>query len=259
MSSRYEIQHGLQQAIDGGELVLYYQPVVNLQTSQVVAAEALVRWRRPDAGLLLPGDFLGVAEEVGLSSAIGRWVLDRGLADVAGWKAAGSLPAQFRLVVNVSARELTEAGFADTLEELTTKHAVSPGMLSLDLTEQAAREVANADDVLDRLNDLGVSFSLDDFGAGESKLSWLQDLPVTALKIAPQFVAALDVADDPYGAAMVRALIALGHELHLSMIGEGVETPAQAAALRAMGCELAQGYHLGHPQPAEEVWARDHA
>jgi diguanylate cyclase len=104
-----------------------------------------------------------------------------------------------------------------------------------------------------------VRFNLDDFGAGDCSLTWLQDLPITSLKIAPEFVGALDSTSNPHGAVMVRALIALGHELRLSLVAEGVETPAQAAALRVIGCEFAQGYHLGHPGPREQVWAAPEA
>jgi EAL domain-containing protein (putative c-di-GMP-specific phosphodiesterase class I) len=109
------------------------------------------------------------------------------------------------------------------------------------------------------LSQLGVQIHLDDFGARECNLSWLQQLPITSLKIAPEFVGALDSMSNPYGAVMVRALIALGHELRLTMVAEGVETPAQAAALRVIGCDLAQGYHLGHPAPREQVWAAPEA
>jgi len=109
------------------------------------------------------------------------------------------------------------------------------------------------------LSQMGVRFNLDDFGARECNLSWLQDLPISSLKIAPEFVAALDSTSNPHGAVMVRALIALGHELRLSLVAEGVETPAQAAALRVIGCEFAQGYHLGHPSPRDQVWAAPQA
>jgi len=253
--ARYEIEHGLQSAMDNGELALFYQPVVDLHSGQVVGAEALLRWQRPDQGVMLPGEFLDVAAEVGMSEALSRWTVDRAFTELALWRDAEHLPEQFRLTLNVSDHELADPQFAATFEELAAKHGIAPSMVSIDLSERAARAAAGMDGALARLSSLGVLFSLDDFGAGECKLSWLQDLPVNALKIAPEFVAALDSAANPHGAAMVRALIALGHELHLIMIAEGVETPAQAAALRVIGCELAQGYHLGHPGPREQVWA----
>jgi predicted signal transduction protein with EAL and GGDEF domain len=253
--SRYEIEHGLQNAMDNGELALFYQPVVDLHSGQVVGAEALLRWQRPDQGVLLPGEFLDVAAEAGMAETLSRWALDRALTELALWREAEHLPDNFRLTLNASGVELADAHFAQTFEELTTKHGIAPSMISIDLSADAARQAAGSDGAVPRLSAMGVHFNLDDFGAGECNMAWLQDLPVNALKIAPEFVAALDSTSNPHGAAMVRALIALGHELHLTMVAEGVETPAQAAALRAIGCELAQGYHLGHPGPREQVWA----
>jgi EAL domain-containing protein (putative c-di-GMP-specific phosphodiesterase class I) len=128
-------------------------------------------------------------------------------------------------------------------------------MISIDLSEDAARVAAESPGAVNQLSQMGVQFNMDDFGARDFNLSWLQQLPITSLKIAPEFVGALDSLSNPHGAVMVRALIALGHELRLSMVAEGVETPAQAAALRVIGCEFAQGYHLGHPGPRDQVWA----
>jgi diguanylate cyclase (GGDEF)-like protein len=253
--SRYEIEHGLQSAMDNGELALFYQPVVDLHSGQVVGAEALLRWQRPDQGLLLPGEFLEVAGDVGMAEALGRWTLDRALTELVIWRESEHLPEQFRLTLNVSGRELADPTFAQTFEELTRKHGVAPTMISIDLSEDAARVAAASPDAVNQLSRMGVQFNLDDFGARDWNLSWLQQLPITSLKIAPEFVGALDSLSNPHGAVMVRALVALGHELRLSIVAEGVETPAQAAALRVIGCEYAQGYHLGHPGPRDQVWA----
>ena len=257
--SRYEIEHGLQSAMDNGELALFYQPVVDLHSGQVVGAEALLRWQRPEQGLLLPGEFLDVAAEAGMAEALGRWTLDRALTELVLWRESENLPDHFRLTLNVSAREIKDPQFAQGFEELTRKHGVAPTMLSIDLSEDAARAAAASPAGVVALSQMGVRFNLDDFGARECSLMWLQDLPISSLKIAPEFVAALDSTSNPHGAVMVRALIALGHELRLSLIAEGVETPAQAAALRVIGCEFAQGYHLGHPGPREQVWAAPEA
>ena len=257
--SRYEIEHGLQNAMDNGELALFYQPVVDLHSGQVVGAEALLRWQRPEQGLLLPGEFLDVAGEVGMAEALGRWTLDRALTELVLWRDSENLPDHFRLTLNVSGRELSDPQFAQTFEELTRKHGVAPTMLSIDLSEDAARVAAASPAAVVALSQLGVRFNLDDFGSRECNLSWLQDLPISSLKIAPEYIAALDSTSNPHGAVMVRALIALGHELRLSLVAEGVETPAQAAALRVIGCEFAQGYHLGHPGPREQVWAAPEA
>jgi diguanylate cyclase (GGDEF)-like protein len=253
--SRYEIEHGLQNAMDNGELALFYQPIVDLHSGQVVGAEALLRWQRPEQGLLLPGEFLDIAGEVGMAEALGRWTLDRALTELVIWRESEHLPELFRLTLNVSGRELRDPSFAQTFEELTGKHGVAPSMISIDLSEDAARVAAESPGAVNQLSQMGVQFNMDDFGARDFNLSWLQQLPITSLKIAPEFVGALDSLSNPHGAVMVRALIALGHELRLSMVAEGVETPAQAAALRVIGCEFAQGYHLGHPGPRDQVWA----
>jgi diguanylate cyclase (GGDEF)-like protein len=253
--SRYEIEHGLQRAMENGELTLFYQPVVELHSGQVVGAEALLRWQRPEHGVLLPGEFLDIAAEVGLAGALSRWTIDRALTELVLWRESENLPDRFRLTLNVSGPELAEPQFAQTFEELTTKHGVSPTMISIDLAESAARAAAGSDAAVTRLSQLGVEFSLDDFGVRESSLSWLRDLPISLLKIAPEYVGSLDSTSNRHGAVMVRAILALGHELRMSMVAEGVETPAQAAALRAIGCEFGQGYHLGHPGPREQVWA----
>jgi diguanylate cyclase (GGDEF)-like protein len=253
--SRYEIEHGLQSAMDNGELALFYQPIVDLNSGQVVGAEALLRWQRPEQGLLLPGEFLDVAGEVGMAEALGRWTIDRALTELVIWRESENLPDLFRLTLNVSARELSEPSFAQTFEELTRKHGVAPSTISMDLSADAARVAAGSPGAVEQLSQMGVQFNLDDFGAQDCNLSWLQQLPITSLKIAPEFVGALDSLSNPHGAVMVRALIALGHELRLTIVAEGVETPAQAAALRVIGAEFAQGYHLGHPGPREQVWA----
>jgi EAL domain-containing protein (putative c-di-GMP-specific phosphodiesterase class I) len=205
--------------------------------------------------LLLPGEFLDVAGEVGMAEALRRWTIDRALTELVLWRESEHLPEVFRLTLNVSAREISDPRFVETFDELTRKHGVAPSSISIDLSEDAARAAAESTTAVDQLSQMGVQLNLDDFGAREWNLSWLQDLPITSLKIAPEFVGALDSTSNPDGAIMVRALIALGHELRLTMVAEGVETPAQASALRVIGCEFAQGYHLGHPAPREQVWA----
>ena len=198
--SRYEIEHGLQKAMDNGELALFYQPVVDLHSGQVIGAEALLRWQRPEQGLLLPGEFLDVAEEVGMAEALGRWTVDRALTELVLWREAENLPDHFRLTLNVSARELKDPHFAQTFEELTRKHGVAPTMLAIDLSDDAARAAAASPAAVTQLSQMGVRFNLDDFGARECNLSWLQDLPISSLKIAPEFVAALDSTSNPNGA-----------------------------------------------------------
>jgi diguanylate cyclase (GGDEF)-like protein len=254
-SSRRSAQREMRSAIENGEFMLVYQPVVDLQTGQVVGAEALLRWQRGEHDVMLPGAFLPAGEALGLSEEIGRWVFKRGLSELAALREEHSLPEHFHLDVNVSAQELRDPQFAQNLEELMAEFRIPATMVTLDLANRPSGEPV-PDHALERLGQTGVRFSLDDFGTGELSLSWLNDLPIAALKIAPVLVASLDgTGYDPRRAALVRAFIALGHELHLSLVAEGVETPAQAAALRAMGCEFAQGYHFGRPGPRDHVLA----
>jgi diguanylate cyclase (GGDEF)-like protein len=261
-ASRHEIEQGLQVAMDQDELVLEYQPIIDLQSGGIVGAEALVRWNRPGHGIVAPADFLGVADKVGLTGSMGRWILDHALADLARLRASGTLPDGFHMWVNVSPLQIADLHFAELVVELTTAHQIPTLLLGLEIAEHDVRDVVTTDNVLGALRDLGVAVALDDFGSGQSNLGWLQELPITGLKIDAEFVAALDTARllDPDGGplpaqrdggAIVRGIIGLGHELRLSIVGEGVETHAQAVALRAMGCEFAQGFYFGRPGPFE--------
>ena len=208
--SRYEIEHGLQNAMDNGELALFYQPVVDLHSGQVVGAEALLRWQRPDQGLLLPGEFLDVAGEVGMAEALGRWTLDRALTELVLWREAENLPEHFRLTLNVSARELERPALRADLRGAhpqARRGAHHAQHRPVRRRGPGGRGVARPRST--QLSQMGVRFNLDDFGARECNLSWLQDLPITSLKIAPEFVAALDSDEQPqrrgHGAGADRA------------------------------------------------------
>jgi diguanylate cyclase (GGDEF)-like protein len=251
--SRFAMEQDLRGALDNDELVLEYQALVDLQSGGIVGAEALVRWNRPGHGLVAPDDFLGVADEAGLTLSIGRWVLERAAADLARWRVSASLPPEFRLWINVSSRQIVDPRFAAVVVQIADAHGVPPAMLGLDMTEDAVRQVAMVDNALQALHEAGVAVHVDHFGSGQSNIGWLQELPISGLKIDPDFVAALDAARGYDRGAMVRGIIGLGHELHLAMVGEGVETHAQAVALRAMGCEFAQGFYFGHPGPFEQL------
>jgi len=252
---RFEVERGLRAGIEGEDLVLAYQPLIDLSTGLFVGAEALLRWHREGYGTMLPASFLSVAEESGLIIQIGRWALEKALGDLEAAKALGAVPDSFRLWVNVSPHQLANPNFADTVAELMEVHGISPSMLGIEIVEEVLRDVRATEKVLHALRELGVFVNLDDFGAGHSNLSWLQELPITGLKIDRRFVASLDVADDGRGKAIVRGLLGLAHALGLSVVGEGVETPEQAVALREMGCELAQGYHFAYPGTPEQLWS----
>jgi diguanylate cyclase (GGDEF)-like protein len=252
-ASRHEIEQGLRVAMEQDELVLEYQPVIDLKTGGIVGAEALVRWNRPGHGMVPPAEFLGVADKVGLTGSMGRWILDHALADLARLRDSGTLPEGFHMWVNVSPLQIADLHFADLVVELTAAHDVPTLLLGVEIAEHAVRDVVTTDNVLAALVDLGVAVQLDDFGSGQSNLGWLQDLPISGLKIDAEFVAALDAVRERDGGAIVRGIIGLGHELRLTIVGEGVETAAQAVALRAMGCEYAQGFYFGRPGPFEQL------
>ncbi len=252
-ASRHEIEQGLRVAMDQDELVLEYQPIIDLRSGGIVGAEALVRWNRPGHGMVPPADFLGVADKVGLTASMGRWILDHALADLARLRASGTLPEGFHMWVNVSPRQIADLHFAELVVELTRAHDVPTILLGVEIAEHAVRDVVTTDNVLAALHDLGVAVQLDDFGSGQSNLGWLQELPISGLKIDAEFVAALDTVRDHDGGAIVRGIIGLGHELRLTIVGEGVETHVQAVALRAMGCEFAQGFYFGRPGPFEQL------
>jgi EAL domain-containing protein (putative c-di-GMP-specific phosphodiesterase class I)/DNA-binding NarL/FixJ family response regulator len=250
------LREGLERAMDNGELGLDFQKVVDLQTSEVVGAEALLRWRRPGREVLSASEFVQNAYDTGLGVRLGRWVLDRALSELASWRDNRSLSEHFRLSVNVAAEEVLSPQFAEMVEKLLRDHGIPPSMLSLEMPERALGDAAgdvNAVESLNLLRELGVSCVVDDFGTGRSNLDWLQELPVTGLKIAPELVSALDRTDDRRGPALVRGVIALGHELQMMVVGEGVESVSQAVALRAMGCDLAQGYYMGRPEHSKEL------
>jgi EAL domain-containing protein (putative c-di-GMP-specific phosphodiesterase class I) len=251
---RFEVERGLRAGMESGDLSLAYQPMVDLQTGAVVGAEALLRWHRAGYGTVLPGGFLNIAEESGLIVPIGRWVLEEALTDLALWCHEHTVPPDFRLWVNVSPHQLANPHFADLVRDVMDDHGLPGSLLGVEIIEEALRDVGATAKVLYGLREIGVAVNLDDFGAGHSNLSWLQELPITGLKIDRRFIANLDRLGDDRGPAIVGGLIGLGRALGLSVVGEGVETEAQADALRRMGCEHAQGYFFGYPGPSTHLW-----
>ena len=251
---RFEVERGLRVGMETGDLTLAYQPLVDLRTGHVTGAEALLRWHRVDHGTVLPVAFLPVAEESGLILPLGRWAINKALSDLSDWERAGLIRNGFRLWINVSPHQLANPSFASEVEAMLQRYDVPSSMLGLEIVEEALRDVGATEKVLHELRKLGISLNLDDFGAGHSNLSWLQDLPITGLKIDRRFVATLDVPDEKRGAAIVQGLISMGHALGLSVVGEGVETAGQAEALKAMGCELGQGYYFAYPGTPKQLW-----
>jgi EAL domain-containing protein (putative c-di-GMP-specific phosphodiesterase class I) len=245
---RFEIERGLRNALEDGDLDLAYHPIIDIQSGSPVGAEALLRWDRAGHGTQLPGSFLDVAEETGLIVPIGEWVLERALSDLATWRREEDLPTGFRLWVNVSPRQLGNPQFPGLVSDLLDAHGVEPELLGLEILEEALIDTGPAEETLRSIREIGVSFNLDDFGAGHSNISLLRELPITGIKIDRRFVADLGVPGNDRGPAIVCGLITLARALGLEVIGEGVETEAQADALSLMGCHFAQGYLYGHPR-----------
>ena len=243
-------QQVLRDALDGGQFVLHYQPKVDLVSGAVVGAEALLRWQHPNRGLLPPGEFLHHLTDSDLDVALGEWVIDQVLGQIAAWDEIG-LP--ITLSANVSARHLLEPSFADRLRAALDRHpGLPPHRLELEILESAAlADMKQAVQVLSRCSEFGVSFALDDFGTGYSSLSYFRSLPIQLLKIDQSFVRGM--LDNPNDLGIVESVVRLAHAFDRPVIAEGVETLAHGAMLIRLGCRLAQGYGIARPMPAQDL------
>jgi diguanylate cyclase (GGDEF)-like protein/PAS domain S-box-containing protein len=253
--ARLALVGDLRDAIEGGALTLHYQPQVDLASGRVCGVEALVRWPHPERGLIPPDAFIPLAEQTGLIAPLTNWVLGEAIRQGRAWQRAGLL---LGVSVNLSMWNLHDPALPDRVASLLQEHGLSPAWLRLELTESAL--MADTDrtmDVLARLSALGVRLGVDDFGSGYSSLAYLKRLPVDELKIDKGFVRAL--ATDATDAAIVASTVALGHALGLRVVAEGIEDRATWDLLVAQGCDVAQGYYLSRPLPAEALarWLRD--
>jgi diguanylate cyclase len=236
-------------AIERDELELYYQPMYDVRTRAVAGVEALVRWRHPVHGLMLPDRFIPIAEQFGLIEEIGAWVMERALAQVRAWSDGGIAPV--RVCVNVSARQLAGDRLPALVASLLAKYGVAASCLEIEVTESAiVHDVAAAARPLHALRALGARVSIDDFGTGYTSLGFLKRFPVDVLKIDRSFVA--DVADGAFDGAVVRAVTTLARGLGVRTVAEGVEVQAQLDRLRALDCDVVQGFLLCRPLPVAE-------
>jgi diguanylate cyclase (GGDEF)-like protein len=245
--ARLTVLGDLRRALEGDdELFLHYQPKITLDGERIEGVEALLRWQHPAQGLIPPGEFIPVAEGTGIILRLTERVLDMALVQQRRWLDGGhGVP----VAVNLSTRCLLDAGLPDLVQRLLTQHRVPAELLRLEVTESAVMgDAARCMAVLQRLHDLGVRLSIDDFGTGYSSMSYLRRLPVDELKIDRSFVLGMTTA--PQDAVLVRTAIDLGHNLGLTVVAEGVEGAEHVAALRALGCDIAQGYHFARPMPA---------
>ena len=239
-----EIESHLRNALANREFELYYQPQFRLDRS-LAGFEALLRWTNPKLGSVSPARFIPVAESAGIIVSIGQWVLEEACRQTAEWNAAGF--SGFRMAVNVSAFQFARTDFAADVAHLLALTNIAPHQLELELTETAImQDVSKSSAQLRRLRESGVTVSIDDFGTGYSSLSYLQRLPVDAIKIDQSFVR--DLSTDCSGSLkMIHAIVDLGHDLHLRVVAEGVETEEQLHHVRSAGCDLAQGFLFDRP------------
>lgn len=242
----------LRRAIEQEQLVVYYQPIVELTSGEIMGCEALVRWQHPERGLVLPGEFIEVAERTGLITPLSEWVLHKASSDNQDWQGSGlrTIP----VAVNVSSRRFQHTGFGEITRQTLADTGLDPHCLHLEITEGTIMEdVVRGAAVLKGLRDSGIRISIDDFGTGYSSLSYLRSLPIDAVKIDRSFVSSIGVHSED--AAVITAIIALAASLHLEVIAEGIETIEQLDFLRNHGCLQGQGFLFARPMPAADFKA----
>jgi diguanylate cyclase len=248
-ASNLELVGSLRSAIEGGQLVLHYQPKTTLDDGRVEAVEALVRWQHPGLGLLYPDSFIPLVEQTDLIDKLTEWVLKKALRDM---RDLGPQWQDLAVAVNVSARSLNRATFAAQVVGALRSERVAAARLTIEITETALlTDPTRAVAVLTEIETAGVKVSIDDFGIGQTSLSYLSSLPVNELKIDKSFV--MDMLDNPAHAAIVRSIVELGHNLSFSVVAEGVETAEALAALRTTGCDMAQGFFFARPMRINDL------
>ena len=244
-----QLLNDLRSAQERKEWVLHYQPTIDAQTGLITGVEALLRWNHPARGMVPPNLFIGAAEKTGLIVPIGEWVLSEACRQMSEWHAAGS--TDWTIAVNLSAVQFNHPGLIQMVRDTLNRHALEPNCLTLEITESTAmRDVHATLAILEKLHEMGVQISIDDFGTGYSSLLYLKRLPASELKIDRGFVC--DLAHDTEDAAIISAIVALGHTLNLRIVAEGVETEEQQEFLSRLGCTALQGFLFAKPMGAEE-------
>lgn len=245
---RLKLETELRKALSRDEFVVFYQPKIESGSGRVVGAEALIRWKHAELGMISPADFIPMAEETGLIVPIGHWVLDHVCAQIRAWQDAGQPVVQ--IAVNISAHQFRQPDLVEKVVESLRRHNVDPALLELELTESAVmHDAESAISTLMELHGHGVRLAVDDFGTGYSSLSYLKKFPLDKLKIDRSFV--MDIHANPASAEIVGAIVAMGHSLNLEIVAEGVENDAQLEILRTLRCDEIQGFYYSRPIPGE--------
>ncbi|MFZ2853201.1 MAG: EAL domain-containing protein [Rhodocyclaceae bacterium] len=253
-TERMDVEQGLRRAIASEGLVVYYQPRVDLATRRIIGVEALVRWRHPERGIVLPGSFIAIAEESDIIEQLGLWVLRRACSEMLGLIRATAAGETFHLAVNVSARQFLCADFVATVASVLNETGFPAAALELEITESTLQATERSRVIIDALKALGVAISIDDFGTGYSSLSVLRDLPIDRVKIDRSFI--VDLPGNDSQRPIVEAIVALSRAMGMSITGEGIDSPAQADLLQQMGCEEGQGFFFAPPLPCAELLPR---
>ena len=243
------LESGLRKALDNNELVVFYQPLIDLETNKLLGMEALLRWKHPEKGMISPGDFIPLAEETGLIEPIGEWVLRAACTQNKEWQDAGYPPV--KVSVNMSARQFNKKNITELIGGILQETGLSPEYLGIEITESVImQDVKSTIAKLKKMHKMGITLSIDDFGTGYSSLSYLKLFPIDNLKIDQSFV--FNITSDSTDAAIAASVILLAHSMNLKVVAEGVETEEQLEVLRQQGCDYVQGFLFSRPLPSEE-------
>lgn len=249
VSRKSKLANGLRKAIEYGEFSIHYQPQISIGSEEIQGVEALLRWNHPELGNISPVEFIPLAEETGIITKIGKFVLEQACRQNKFWQQEGLPP--FRVAVNISAKQFAQKELLDYVQEALESSGLPPQYLELELTETIYQNAQAAIDTMQQLKAMGVYLSVDDFGTGYSSLSYLKMFPIDTLKIDRQFTSNIETA--PKDASLVRTIIRMAHDLELNVIAEGVETKEQLEFLKSERCNQAQGYYFNRPLPPEEI------
>lgn len=242
------MESDLRKALQRDELCVYYQPKVSLSDNKIYEAEALVRWNHPESGLISPGSFIPIAEETGLIAALGEQVLIQSCQQVRAWLNKG---VEIKVSVNLSAQQLKHNDLVSFIDQTIREAEIPHHLIELELTESSLiDDPEHTVEVLDQIRALGITLAIDDFGTGYSSLSYLQRFPLDILKIDRSFLKQIH-SSDPQQATLTKAIIALGHNLEMKIVAEGVETRTQLEFLCRQGCDFAQGFYISPPVPPQ--------